>query len=68
MKNYFLNAILPSVLGLLNDGESATSHGPQAYSPEEEEEFDSLVDEIVIQCTASPHQVFVDYFLCHSIF
>ena len=65
METYFLNAILPSVHGLLNDGESSKSHEPQTYSAEEEQQFNSLIEKIVVQCTASPHQVIVDYFMCY---
>lgn len=65
VETYFLNAILPSVHGLLNDGESSKSHEPQTYSAEEEQQFNSLIEKIVVQCTASPHQVIVDYFMCY---
>ncbi|XP_044171977.1 uncharacterized protein LOC122956372 isoform X2 [Acropora millepora] len=56
VETYFVNAILPSVHGLLNDGESSKSHEPQTYSAEEEQQFNSLIEKIVVQCTASPHQ------------
>ena len=65
METYFFNTISPSVHGLLNDGESAKSHEPRAYRAEEEQEFNSLIEKIVMQCTASPHRVIVDYFMCY---
>lgn len=36
---------------------------PRAYRAEEEQEFNSLIEKIVMQCTALPHRVIVDYFM-----
>ena len=38
---------------------------PRAYRAEEQQEFNSLIEKIAMQCTALPHRVIVDYFMCY---
>ena len=64
MKSYFVATILPSINGLLNEGESSGSH--LLYSVEEEQNFVEMIERIVVRCTASPSEVVVHH-LCMLI-